>query len=125
LKNGSVANGLAAKHCVPCRGDTPPLQGEAISTLQSELDAGWSAVDGHHLARTYRFRNFRDALSFTNSVGELAEEQRHHPDITLAWGRVGIAIWTHKINGLTESDFIFAAKCDQIYRTSGAELARD
>lgn len=115
----SGGSGLAAKRCVPCRGDTPPLRGEAIRVLRSELDEGWAAVREHHLERTYRFRNFRDALTFTNEVGELAEEERHHPDITLAWGRVGVAIWTHKIDGLTESDFVFAAKCDQIYRASG------
>ncbi len=109
---------LAARHCVPCRGDTPPLRGEALRPLQRRIDAEWRAVDEHHLERTYRFRNFREALAFTNQVGEMAEEQRHHPDLTLAWGRVGVSIWTHKIDGLTESDFVFAAKCDALYRST-------
>jgi 4a-hydroxytetrahydrobiopterin dehydratase len=75
---------------------------------------GWSVVDDHHLEKTYRFRDFADALGFVNRVGALAEEQDHHPDIYLAWGRVDVKIWTHKIDGLTESDFIFAAKCDTV-----------
>lgn len=118
MSTHGTAEGLSSKHCVPCRGDTPPLRGEAIRALQRELDPTWSAIDEHHLERTFRFRNFRDALTFTNGVGELAEAERHHPDIALAWGRVGVSIWTHKIDGLTESDFIFAAKCDEIYRAS-------
>jgi len=69
-------------------------------------------VDEHHLEKEYRFKDFRTALAFTNRIGELAETQGHHPDIFLSWGRVRLAIWTHKINGLTESDFIFAAKAD-------------
>jgi 4a-hydroxytetrahydrobiopterin dehydratase len=117
--SASDAHGnLAAKRCVPCRGDTPPLRGEALRSLQRAIDAEWQIVDEHHLERPYRFRNFREALAFTNQVGEMAEEQRHHPDLTLAWGRVGVSIWTHKIDGLTESDFVFAAKCDTLYRNS-------
>ena len=69
----------------------------------------------HHLSKTYQFKNFVDALAFVNRVGELAEENFHHPDLYLAWGKVGVEIWTHKIDGLTESDFIFAAKCDRAY----------
>jgi 4a-hydroxytetrahydrobiopterin dehydratase len=70
-------------------------------------------VDEHHLEKEYKFRNFQEALDFTNHVGELAERQNHHPDIYLAWGKVRLTIWTHKIDGLTESDFVFAAKADQ------------
>ena len=81
--------------------------------MQRELGNGWEVIDGHHLEKEYRFRNFREALAFTNAVGELAEEQSHHPDIHLAWGLVRVTIWTHKIDGLTESDFVFAAKADQ------------
>jgi 4a-hydroxytetrahydrobiopterin dehydratase len=104
---------LAAKQCVPCAGTVPPLAGAALAALQTELGNGWTVVDGHHLEKEYRFRNFRDALAFTNRVGELAEEQGHHPDLLLAWGKVRVTIWTHKIDGLTESDFVFAAKADQ------------
>ena len=77
-------------------------------------DADWDAVEGHHLARTYRFKNFGEALAYTNEVGEMAESQNHHPDLHLAWGRVTVEIWTHKIDGLHESDFVFAAKCDAL-----------
>ncbi len=104
---------LASKTCVPCRGGVPPLQGEELKALESQLD-GWSVVNEHHLERNFKFPDFRTALSFTNRVGELAEEQGHHPDICLSWGKVAVTIWTHKINGLTESDFILAAKIDRL-----------
>lgn len=103
---------LAEKECVPCKGGIPPLNGEEASELLEKLGGGWRVVDGHHLEKEYRFKNFREALAFTNRVGELAEAQGHHPDIHLSWGRVALTIWTHKIKGLTESDFIFAAKAD-------------
>lgn len=106
-------NQLALKDCVPCKGGVPPLEGEELTRLQKELDGDWDVVEGHHLEKHYQFSDFREALAFTNRVGELAEEQGHHPDIYLAWGKVKIEIWTHKINGLTESDFVFAAKADK------------
>lgn len=102
---------LASRECVPCRGGVPPLKGEAIEKLQSELQ-NWSVVSEHHLNKVYKFADFREALAFVNRVGELAEQQGHHPDICFGWGRVEIKIWTHKIDGLTESDFILAAKID-------------
>jgi 4a-hydroxytetrahydrobiopterin dehydratase len=105
---------LAAKQCVPCKGGVPPLAGDALRALVEQLGGDWKVVDGHHLEKTYRLRDFREALDFTNRVGEMAEQQHHHPDISLAWGRVGVTIWTHKIDGLTESDFVFAAKCDAL-----------
>ncbi len=71
-------------------------------------------VDEHHLEKEYRFKDFRAALAFTNRVGEVAEAQGHHPDIHLSWGKAKLIIWTHKIDGLTESDFIFAAKTDGV-----------
>ena len=103
---------LAAKTCVPCRGGVPPLKGAAIDELARKLGGGWRVVNEHHLEKEYRFKNFAQALAFTNLVGQVAEGQRHHPDIALAWGKVGLTIWTHKIDGLTESDFVFAAKAD-------------
>lgn len=105
---------LASKECVPCKGGVSPLAGAALDELRAELGGGWEVVDGHHLEKEYRFRNFADALAFTNRVGEMAEAQSHHPDLLLAWGRVRVTIWTHKIDGLTESDFVFAAKCDRL-----------
>ena len=108
-----MSSELAAKECVPCKGGVPPLKGEALSALQEQLGGDWSVVDEHHLEKEYGFPDFRAALDFTNRVGEMAEEQGHHPDIYLAWGKVRVTVWTHKINGLTESDFVFAAKSDQ------------
>ncbi len=104
---------LAGKTCVPCRGDVPPLKGEELEELSRQVP-GWEVVDEHHLRRVFHFKNFREALDFVNRVGELAEEQAHHPDIELGWGRVGVTIFTHKIDGLTESDFILAAKVEKL-----------
>jgi 4a-hydroxytetrahydrobiopterin dehydratase len=104
---------LASKHCEPCRQGTPALKGEAVAKLRPQLDEGWKVVDEHHLEREYSFRNFREALDFTNRVGELAEKENHHPDIYLTWGKVGLKIWTHSVGGLSENDFILAAKADQ------------
>ncbi len=109
----SKGGDLASRMCVPCKGGVPPLEGDALNRLHEMLGMDWQLADGHHLYKTYRFANFREALDFTNRVGELAEEQNHHPDIELAWGRVSLKIWTHKIDGLTESDFIWAAKADR------------
>ena len=97
---------------MPCAGGVPPLKGEALGRLLAELGGGWQVVEEHHLEKLFTFRNFREALNFVNRVGELAEEQNHHPDIHLAWGKAKIEMWTHKIGGLTESDFVFAAKVD-------------
>jgi len=105
---------LAAKRCVPCRGGVPPLAGNELTTYQELLEDGWDVVNEHHLERSYQFDDFRQALDFTARVGEMAEEQDHHPDIFLAWVVVKVTIWTHKIDGLTESDFVFAAKADQL-----------
>ncbi len=108
-----MTSDLAAKSCVPCRGGVPPLDGEAIQGLLARLGNDWTVVDDHHIQKNYEFKDFADALGFTNRIGAIAEEQGHHPDIFLAWGKVGITIWTHKIDGLTESDFVLAAKCDE------------
>ena len=105
---------LAEKECVPCKGGVPPLKGEELARLARELSAGWQVQNEHHLEREYKFKNFREALDFTNKVGELAEAQGHHPDFYLAWGKVKLTLWTHKIDGLTESDFVFAAKVDRL-----------
>ena len=104
---------LAERQCVPCRGGVPPLKGDEVQKLLGQL-ADWQAVDEHHLVKTYRFQNFRETLGFVNRVGELAEQQSHHPDICFGWGKAEISIWTHKIDGLTESDFVLAAKIDKL-----------
>jgi 4a-hydroxytetrahydrobiopterin dehydratase len=104
---------LADRECVPCRGGVPPMQAEEIRKLLGQL-AEWEAVGEHHLRKRYKFKNFREALAFVNRVGELAESQGHHPDICFGWGQADITIWTHKIDGLTESDFVLAAKIDKL-----------
>jgi len=104
---------LAQETCIPCRGGVPPLKGEELDALQERLGNGWQIINEHHLEKEYIFADFRQALDFTVKVGEVAENQDHHPDIYLVWGKVKLTIWTHKIDGLTESDFILAAKADQ------------
>lgn len=105
---------LAHKKCIPCSGGVPKLTADQIAPLIDQIDAQWQVIDDHHLSRDYTFKNFAEALEFTNQVGALAEEEGHHPDIYLAWGKVNITMWTHKIDGLSESDFILAAKIDAL-----------
>jgi 4a-hydroxytetrahydrobiopterin dehydratase len=105
---------LAKNECAACKEGIPPLSGDELARLAGQLNGGWRVVNEHHLEREFKFPNFRQALQFANHVGELAEAQSHHPDIYLAWGKVKLTLWTHKIDGLTESDFIFAAKVDQL-----------
>jgi 4a-hydroxytetrahydrobiopterin dehydratase len=105
---------LAQRECMPCRGGVPPMTGPAIRAMLEQLGGGWRAIEDHHLEKEYRFKDFRQALEFTNRVGELAEQVGHHPDIHLAWGKVRLTVWTHKIDGLHEADFIFAAKADAL-----------
>jgi 4a-hydroxytetrahydrobiopterin dehydratase len=109
-----MTTALSKKQCIPCKGGVPPLQGENLEKIYRQLNGDWMIVDEHHLEKEYVFSNFRQALAFTNQVGELAEAQGHHPDIYLSWGNVKLMVWTHKIDGLTESDFIFAAKVNEL-----------
>ena len=110
-----MSNELSKMDCVPCRGGVPPLDGEEIARYFKKLGGGgWEVVDDHHLRKEVSFPDFRTALDYTNKVGELAESQGHHPDILLAWGKVVLTLWTHKIDGLTESDFVFAAKVNEL-----------
>lgn len=104
---------LAGRHCVPCREGTAPLGSDAIEQLVAQLD-GWQVIDGHHLSKTYRFADFAAALAFVNRLGEVAEAEAHHPDIGLAWGRVTVELWTHAAGGLTDNDFILAAKAEAL-----------
>ena len=105
---------LASRECIPCRGGVPPLAGEELEELHRALGGGWKVVDGHHLEKVYSFDNFAQALAFTNRIGELAEEVNHHPDLRVGWGYVQVDLWTHKIDGLSEADFVWAAKADQL-----------
>lgn len=105
---------LADKECVACAGGVPPLKGDALKKFSAQLGGDWMVVGEHHLEREFKFKNFREALDFTNKVGELAEKQNHHPDIYLAWGKVKLTLWTHAIDGLAEGDFVFAAKVEKL-----------
>ena len=106
---------LADQKCVPCKGGVPPMDQDRAQELLQELEEGWHLNADGHLERTYSFSSFADAMAFANRVGDIAEQQNHHPDLHVAWGRCTVEIWTHKIQGLTESDFYFAAKADQVY----------
>ena len=110
---------LADKTCVPCRGGIPPLHATKVQELLAQLEKGWELNQDGHIERTYTFNNFAEALAFVNRVGAVAEIEGHHPDLYLAWGKCKIEIWTHKINGLTESDFYMAAKADRAFKTNG------
>jgi 4a-hydroxytetrahydrobiopterin dehydratase len=104
---------LADQHCIPCRGGVPPLSRDRVEALLKELDPNWTVTSTGHLLRHYEFRDFAAALEFANRIGAIAEQQGHHPDLHVGWGRCGVEIWTHKIDGLTESDFFLAAKADR------------
>ena len=107
---------LAERKCVPCRGGVPALKGEELDRLTAQL-TGWRVVAEHHLDKTYTFPDFKTALDFVNRAGDVAEQEGHHPDIFLSWGKVEVKIWTHKIDGLTESDVILAAQIDQVFQS--------
>ena len=111
---GGFETGLADKTFIPCRGGISPLEGEELQRLADQLP-DWKIVEDHHFRKSFLFPDFRKALDFVNRIGEVAEEQGHHPDLTLSWGKVDVEIFTHKIRGLTESDFILAAKIDRLY----------
>lgn len=107
---------LADKYCTPCRKSAVPLKGDALKSLQEELDPDWVVVDEHHLSKTYRFANFVKPLEVLNQIAKLAEEEGHHPDLYLAWGILRVDVWSHTIDGLTESDFILCAKIDRMLK---------
>jgi 4a-hydroxytetrahydrobiopterin dehydratase len=106
-------NALVGKHCIPCKGGVPALKGAALRPYAAQVP-NWTVVGEHHLERVFKFPDFRSALDFVNRIGQVAEAEQHHPDLELGWGRVGVKIYTHKIDGLVESDFILAAKIDTL-----------
>ena len=112
---------LADRSCVPCRGGVPPMPLERVEALLGELE-DWCAEGNYHIVREFSFPDFRRALDFVNAVGEVAEEEGHHPDLYLTWGKVRVEIRTHKINGLTDSDFILAAKVDRVAEELSKEV---
>tara|TARA_A100001015_G_C14889955_1_gene671994 strand:- start:18 stop:353 length:336 start_codon:yes stop_codon:yes gene_type:complete len=105
---------LHKETCIPCTSETKRLTKHEINTLKKEIDSNWKIINNHHLTKTITFKNFKNALKYTNQVGEIAEHSNHHPNISLTWGQVEIIIYTHKIEGLSRSDFILAAKIDQL-----------
>ena len=105
---------LARKECIPCKGGVPPMGVEEAEAMLVQVNSDWELIDEHHLERVWSFDNFESALEFVNTAGAICEEQGHHADFEFGWGRVKAMIWTHKINGLTESDFVLAAKFDEI-----------
>lgn len=107
---------LSEQQCIPCRGDTPALKGKELQEFYHQLDDSWVLEDEHHLIREFGFKNFREALDFTIRVGEMSEVQGHHPEIYLTWGKVKLKIYTHAIDGLSKSDFIWSAKADNIFK---------
>lgn len=110
-------NKTADKVCIPCQNEIQALKGRDLRLLKKKLSKKWSIVNEHHLEKEWTFDDFKKAVNFTNKIADLAEEQGHHPDIYLAWGKVEIKIWTHKIDGLSESDFTLAAKIDRLSLT--------
>lgn len=101
-------------HCIPCTGSVAKLNNAQQQALLKFIHPDWRIADQHHLERKLKFADFKEALSFTNKIGAFAEEEGHHPDIHLGYGKVTVTLWTHKVDGLTESDFILAAKIDSI-----------
>ena len=110
---------LADKSCVPCRGGVPPMELSRAEAMLAELEKGWQLNAEGHLERAFSFKDFAQSLAFANKVGAIAEQEGHHPDLYVAWGTCAIEIWTHKIKGLTESDFYLAAKADRAYKSMG------
>jgi 4a-hydroxytetrahydrobiopterin dehydratase len=107
-------NDLASRDCVPCRGGIPPMRGDEIAEFLNQLGTDWQVVEEHHLKKRYEFKNFREAQEFVARIGDLSEQQGHHPDICFGWGYAEVTIYTHKIAGLSESDFVLAAKIDAL-----------
>ena len=104
---------LASRKCVPCTAGTPKMWGYQLEHYAKQIP-DWRVVDEHHLGRTFKFPDFATALTFVNRIGALAEEEGHHPDLALSWGKVVVTLWTHKIDGLSEADFVLAAKIDKL-----------
>jgi 4a-hydroxytetrahydrobiopterin dehydratase len=106
---------LTKKKCVPCVKGTLALNKEECRAFHKELGESWDLIEEHHIEKFFTFKNFKEALAFVNAIGDVAEEEGHHPDLMLSYGKVGVKIWTHIIQGLSENDFILAAKIDALY----------
>ena len=109
---------LNKKKCVPCQGGIPPLNSEEIELYIKDLDTNWSVIEEKEIRKTYVFDKYMDAIDFVNRIANLAEKEGHHPYIHINFKKVIILLFTHKIGGLHENDFIFASKCDIIFETA-------
>ena len=105
---------LVDKSCIPCKGGVPPLTLQEVEKLLRNLGNGWVLNNTGHLCKEYHFKDFMDPMAFANKIAEVSEKEGHHPDLKIEWGKCIVEIWTHKIDGLTESDFILAAKIETI-----------
>jgi 4a-hydroxytetrahydrobiopterin dehydratase len=105
---------LKEKKCKPCEGGVPPLKTDEIEKYKNELQTDWEIIDDKKIRKSFKFKNFREALDFANKVGEIAEEEQHHPDLHVYYGKVTIDLSTHAIGGLSENDFILASKTENL-----------
>jgi 4a-hydroxytetrahydrobiopterin dehydratase len=104
---------LAERRCKPCKGNMPPMKGEDLARYRKELGDGWNVIGEHHLEKAFKLKDWHEAVALTDRIAELADQEDHHPDIVLSYGKVKVTLWTHKIDGLSENDFILAAKIDK------------
>lgn len=109
-----MSGDLCDMTCTPCQGGIPPLEGKELRSWHERLGNGWDLVNDHHIRKTFEFGSFADSLAFVNKVGVLAEAVGHHPEIHLSFRKVHLELWTHKIDGLADADFIYAAKVDAL-----------
>lgn len=105
---------LSKKRCIPCEAGIPPLVPEEVRRLLAKLAPGWGLVEAKKLRKTFKFSDFKSAMSFANTIAQIAETQGHHPDIIISWGKAVVELTTHAIGGLSENDFILAAKIDEV-----------
>lgn len=117
-----ISGSLARRQCVPCRGGVPPLAAERVAALRRQISDSWEVVNGHHLRREIRRKDFRQSLALASSIGEIAESQRHHPDLLVSWGKLTVTLFTHAIDGLHENDFILAARIDDLLAAEQADV---
>jgi 4a-hydroxytetrahydrobiopterin dehydratase len=105
---------LAQRHCKPCSGNVPPMKGEDLAEHRKQLGEGWNVIGEHHMEKEFKREDWREAADLTRAIADLAEQEDHHPDVLLSYGKVKVTLWTHKINGLSQNDFILAAKIDRL-----------
>ncbi|OGY99319.1 MAG: hypothetical protein A2945_05130 [Candidatus Liptonbacteria bacterium RIFCSPLOWO2_01_FULL_52_25] len=108
---------LTQKHCVPCEGGTPPLSAKEVEKYHTSVP-DWKVLDSRKITKEFKFKDFKGAMVFVNKIAEIAEAEGHHPDLIISYNRVRIELWTHAVAGLSENDFILAAKIDALRASS-------